>query len=438
MKTDKISVWHAKTTPPSFPELTGEKKTDVLIVGGGITGLLCAYFLKQAGVSCIVVEKDAVCAGITGNTTAKLTAQHGFCYAELLKTIGREKTRAYWEINQQAIERYRTLCSAIDGDFEEKDNFVYTLADRKKAEEEAAALQKLGIPAEFKETVPLPLAVRGAVKFPRQAQFHPLKFLFALAKDLPVFENTFVREFRGMTAVTDRGQIRAKKIIIATHFPILNKHGGYFIKMYQHRSYVIAGENAPEVNGMYVDCEDNGLSFRNYRNLLLIGGGGHKTGKPGGGWRELRNFAKTNYPDFSEKYCWAAQDCMTLDHIPYIGSYAKNTPGLYVATGFNKWGMTSSMAAAEILSDLIQGKQNPYAEIFSPSRNFFKPQLFVNITASAAGLLTPSAKRCPHMGCALHWNKAEHSWDCPCHGSRFSQEGKLLETPATGDLKQKS
>ena len=274
----------------------------------------------------------------------------------------------------------------------------------------------------------------GALKFPNQAQFHPLKFVSAISKDLHIYEHTPVRELANTTAVTDHGKISAKKIIVATHFPFLNKHGSYFLKLYQHRSYVIALENAPDVGGMYVDEAQKGMSFRNYRNLLLIGGGDHRTGKRGGGWEELRDFAARHYPGAEEKYSWATQDCMSLDGVPYIGPYSASTSNLYVATGFNKWGMTSSMVAAMILSDLVQGKENPYADVFSPSRTILRPQLAVNGFEAIVNLLTPSARRCPHLGCALKWNSTEHSWDCPCHGSRFTEDGKLIDNPATGDL----
>ena len=186
---------------------------------------------------------------------------------------------------------------------------------------------------------------------------------------------------------------------------------------------------------MYVDEADTGLSFRTHQNLLLLGGGGHRTGKPGGNYKELREFVAIHYPHAQEICHWATQDCMTLDGIPYIGQYSKNTPNLYVATGYNKWGMTSAMVAAHLLRDLIQGKHSEYARIFSPSRSILHPQLFLNGMEATMNLLTPSKKRCPHLGCALKWNKAEHTWDCPCHGSRFTKEGELIDNPATDDLK---
>ena len=184
---------------------------------------------------------------------------------------------------------------------------------------------------------------------------------------------------------------------------------------------------------MYVDEADKGMSFRTYENMLLIGGGGHRTGKKGGSFNELYDFAKRYFSGAELKYSWAAQDCMSLDRIPYIGNYSKRTPNLYVASGFNKWGITSSAAAAAILTDMVLGRKNEYAEVFNPSRSILKPQLLINGGETTVNLLTPTTKRCPHLGCALKWNGAEHTWDCPCHGSRFEEDGALIDNPATGD-----
>ena len=427
------SIWTQTVKMPAFPALHTDVKTDVLIIGGGLAGLLCAYRLTQAGVDCILVEAERICGKTTGNTTAKITSQHGLIYDKLLRTFGAGKAGLYLQANQAALEEYRTLCQGLDCDFEEKDAFVYARTDRKKLEQEAAALERLGFGAELVPDLPLPFPTAGAVKFPHQAQFHPLKFAAAIAKDLPIFEHTKVLELAPRAARTSGGTVQAEAIIIATHFPLLNKHGGYFLKLYQHRSYVLALENAPDVHGMYLDEDEKGLSFRNYGDLLLVGGGSHRTGKQGGCWQELEGFARKHYPDAQEAARWATQDCMTLDGVPYIGPYSRGTDGLYVVTGFNKWGMTSSMAAAAVLTDLVLGQKNPYAELFSPSRTVLRPQLAANALESALGLLTPTVPRCPHMGCALKYNAAEHSWDCPCHGSRFTEDGSLIDNPATDD-----
>ncbi len=427
-------IWSENVNFPSFPRLNGKKRTDVLIIGGGLAGILCAYFLKQKGVDYILAEGGKICSGTTAGTTAKITAQHGLIYHKLLKSLGKEQSAMYLNANLSALSEYNKLCKNIDCDFEIKDNYVYSLDDLSLLEKEFSALTKIGYKAYLVKNAALPFKTAGAIKFSNQAQFNPLKFAAAICKDLNILENTFVREIRNNKALTDSGVIEAKKIITATHFPFMNKHGSYFIKMYQHRSYEIALENAPQLNGMYVDESKKGLSFRNYGKYLLLGGGSHRTGKKGGNWKELRNFAARYYPNAHEKYYWAAQDCMSLDGIPYIGHYSKRMNDLYVATGFNKWGMTSSMVSAMLLIDMVIGKKPDWAKVFDPSRSILKPQLALNTFEAVVNLLTPTAKRCPHLGCALKWNSAEHSWDCPCHGSRFSKDGILLENPSTGNL----
>lgn len=429
------SVWTETAQPPRFKTLKKNCDTDVLIIGGGMTGLLCAHTLQQAGVNYVLVEANAICGGITKNTTAKITAQHGLIYHKLLKKFGLEKAQAYWQANRSAVEKYRALCRKIDCDFEEKDSFVYARNNPKIIERELYALEKIGASATYADNLPLPLSTSGAVRFEKQAQFHPLKFAYALSQNLHIFENTKVLEVAPHEAITTHGKITAKKIIVATHFPFLNKHGLYFLKMFQHRSYVVALKNAPNVNGMYVDEAETGMSFRNHGDLLLLGGGDHRTGEKGGNWQELTAFKDEHYPNAEVVYQWATQDCMTLDDAPYIGQYSKRTPDLYVATGFNKWGMTSSMVAAQILTDLVLEQENPYAAVFSPSRSMLRAQLFVNTAKTFLNLLTPTVPRCPHMGCALKYNRQERSWDCPCHGSRFTEEKKLIDNPATKDAK---
>ena len=428
------SIW-AETALPQFPRLQGDKTTQILIIGGGMAGLLCAFRLKQAGADVLLVEAGRICGGVTQNTTAKITSQHGLIYHKLLHKLGREKAGMYLQAHQQAVTDFHTLCKDIPCHFESQSAFVYSLDDRQALEQEVHALHLLGYPAGLKEDLPLPFHTVGAVKFRHQAQFHPLEFAAHIARDLPIYENTPVRVMEGTTAITDHGRIRAEKVIVATHFPFLNRHGSYFLKLYQHRSYVLALENANFPGGMYIGSEENSLSLRAFGNQLLLGGGGHRTGKQGGGWKELSAFAARAYPQAQEIARWATQDCISLDGVPYIGQYSRNTPNLFVATGFNKWGMTGSMVAAKILTDLVLEQENPWAEVFSPSRSILKPQLAINGAESVLNLLRPTVPRCPHMGCALKWNAAERSWDCTCHGSRFAEDGKLLNNPAQKRLK---
>ena len=194
-----------------------------------------------------------------------------------------------------------------------------------------------------------------------------------------------------------------------------------------------------------MDEAEGGWSFREADNLLLIGGGSGRPGQEGITWNDMERATVTFYPGWETEYCWSAQDCMTLDGLPYIGPYYgslheevqdEKVPGLWTASGFNKWGMTGSMVAARLIADLIQGRENPYKDLFSPSRSMWHPQLGINAFEAVVHLLKPTVPRCPHMGCALKWNSREHSWDCPCHGSRFSETGTRLNHPATGDMKK--
>lgn len=431
------SVWIGSADRPHFPQLKENVKTDVLIIGGGIAGILCAYMLKNEGVDCILTEATQICGGVTEYTTAKITLQHGLIYDKLIKKFGRDKAQLYLKAQMTACIEYDRLCRQIDCDYEKKDSYVYSLDDRAKIEKEVEAINDLGLQADFCESIDLPFKVSGAVRVRDQAQFNPLKFIFELVKDLPIYENTKVLELMPNRAKAEQGTVDCRKIIVATHFPILNKHGGYFLKLYQHRSYVTALDGVQNVDGMYVDEDKKGLSFRNYGDLLLLGGGAHRTGKQGGNWNELEAFARKNYPSARIVNKWATQDCMSLDGVPYIGQYSKRTPDLFVATGFNKWGMTSSMVSAMLLSDLVRGKESKYTPVFSPSRSMLSSQLAVNIFESLIGLLTPTVPRCPHLGCALKYNSAERSWDCPCHGSRFTESGELINNPATDDKNMK-
>ena len=429
------SIWAKSVNRKQFDSLSNDIKTDVLIVGGGMAGILCAHKLKKQGASCVLVEADRILGGVTENTTAKITVQHGLIYDDIISKYGVDAAKKYLMAQQDALNSYKELCQNIDCDFKIQDAFVYSLRNTDKLEREISAYKKIGLNYKYLKSVELPVNTSGAVCVANQAQFNPLKFALSLTDELTIYEKTMVIELFPGGAITDKGKVYAEKIIIATHFPFINKFGAYFLKMYQHRSYVIALEKAKIPNGMYIDEDEKGLSFREYNGLLLLGGGSHRTGKNGGNWKELRNFAAKYYPNSKEVAHFATQDCMTLDGIPYIGLYSKRLPNVYVATGFNKWGMTSSMAAATILADMINGKDNVYADVFSPQRSILHSQLAINMTETFFNFITPTVPRCPHLGCALKYNFAEHSWDCPCHGSRFREDGKLIENPATADKK---
>ncbi|MBQ3497305.1 MAG: FAD-dependent oxidoreductase [Oscillospiraceae bacterium] len=412
-------------------------RADAVVIGGGMAGILCAYFLTRAGVDCLVLEAERVCGGVTAGTTAKLTLQHGlFCHT-LLRRFGKERAQMFLASQREALSHYRTLCEKIDCDYRQTRSGVYTLRDRAAIEREVRAFEELGLEARFEPSLPVPLPVVGAVCVDGQAQFHPLKFAWSLAKDLRIREHTRALAITDDGVMTDSGPVRAKSVIVATHFPFPRWRGAYFLKMYQERSYVLALEGAQDAGGMYVDMEKEGLSFRNHGSTLLLGGLSHRTAAQSAGWEPLCAFAKKHYPASREVCRWAAQDCITLDALPYIGRLSRHTPNVYVATGFNKWGMSSSMTAAILLRDLVTGRENPYAALYDPSRTIVRAQLFANMAHSALGLLTPSVPRCTHLGCALKYNKQEHTWDCPCHGSRFSHSGSAGEGPAQKRIKLK-
>lgn len=426
-------LWTKNIKKPDLPTLDGDRKTDVLIIGGGMAGVLSALKLEQNSVDYLLVEAKQVGGGITKGTTAVLTAQHDTLYGELIKTQGAKKAGMYLHANLQAVEEFRKLSMDIDCDFEDKPSVMYSLHDGEVMKREVEAVASLGFNAQFLTNTAMPFPVAGAVSYPQMAQFHPLKFLYGAAQKLKIYENTFVEKLNGTAAITNHGTIHAKKVIVATHFPFVNRHGLYFMKQYQQRSYVVAYENAPDLGCTIEDMEENGFYLRNYNGLLLIGGGDHRTGKKGGGYNAVRAFAKQYFPKAKEKFAWSNQDCVSLDGVPYIGVYSTAMPDVYVASGFNLWGMTTSMVASNILTDMVIRRDNPYAEAFSPNRNMLTGQLFSNMGTTLLDFITPAAKRCSHLGCALKWNASEHSWDCPCHGSRFDEHGRIIENPAMRD-----
>lgn len=475
------SIWSKTAVIREFPTLSEDISTEVAVIGGGLCGILTAFRLQELGIRTVVLEASRIGSGQTKNTTAKITAQHNLIYDRLCRELSIEKAQQYANANQQAIQEYRRIIDlGIDCQFEERPACLYsTLADDVPLlQQELATVQKLGIVSDYLSNSPLPFAFAGGIRFLHQAQFHPLLFLRAIAEQLTIYENTPVKSVEGHRVLADRGTVMAEKIVFATHFPFLNTPGYYFARMHQERSYVLALENAGELDGMFLGVDGNGLSFRNSGNYLLLGGGGHRTGenRTGGKYDFLRTKASELFPGSREVAHWSAQDCMTLDGAPYIGQFAASTPDWFVATGFGKWGMTNSMVSALLLPDLITGVQNPWEEVYSPQR--FTPTASLKSILSEGGqavkgisrelLAPPRAEfdalpighggivecdgekmgvykdqeghvfvvtpRCPHLGCQLEWNPDEKSWDCPCHGSRFDYYGRLIDNPAQTNL----
>lgn len=424
------SIWQEEKRQTRFPTLKGNKRTQVLIIGGGMAGILCARKLQRAGKDVILLEAKQIGGGITARTTAVLTAQHDFLYQDMIERFDEETAKLYLQGNLDAVKEFRQLSKTISCDFQDMPSIQYTTSEPERLKREAEVVNHLGFSARFLDTDPLKVGAVGAVEYPGMAQFHPLKFLYKAAENLNVYENSRVLALKDKIAILENGAVQAEQIVVATHFPFVNRKGLYFMKLYQSRSYVLALANAPDPKATMAELDGHGIYFRPYGDLLLIGGGDHRTGKTGGGFQYLREYVKTHFPQAEEKYAWANQDCMSLDGLPYVGAYSPTMPDVYVATGFNAWGMTNSMVAANVLTNQICGREDPVGKILRPDRSILHKQLLCNAGATIADFAIPTVKRCPHLGCALRWNKAEHSWDCPCHGSRFDEKGNLLDTPA--------
>ncbi|NLP14120.1 MAG: FAD-dependent oxidoreductase [Clostridium sp.] len=490
------SYWMASTHQTDYPILKEDIKVDVAIIGGGITGISTAYLLSKDGVKVAVIEADRILQGTTGHTTAKITSQHELIYSKINKQMGREFAEQYADANESALRMIEKIAAEnnIECDFVPQSAYVYTQQDEyiDKIKDEAQIADSLGIKASYLEEIPLAFPIKAAVRFDNQAQFHPRKFLLPLAKEITksgnqIFEQSRVVDIEDSSnyvLITNQGKkVTAQKIIIASHYPCYNKAGLYFTRIYPERSYVVAikaKESYP--GGMYITIEEPKRSIRSQRSddseLILIGGESHKTGQGEDTikhYEALIDYAGETFTVEDIPYRWSTQDCMTLDGLPYVGHFTSNTSNMYVATGYGKWGMTNSMASAMILKDLIVDGKSPWQDVYSPSRktvaasakNFVVENLNVaekliegkispspddiGVRTGEGKIIKANGQRlgayrdkqgklhvvdttCTHMGCELYWNSAEKSWDCPCHGSRFTYEGDVIEGPAVNPL----
>lgn len=451
------TIWTDEVTLGRREPLQGDIETEVVIIGAGLAGILTGYMLKENGIPAVILEADRIAGGQTRGTTAKITSQHNMIYDEIIRMYGLEKARHFAGFHEWAIGAYERIIKKekIDCNFERCTANLYSCAETERLQREAAAAVRAGIRANYKTECELPFAVKSVLEFENQAKFHPLKFIKKLAEELQIFEKTRAVKVRTICAdgkgqtksmqrkncvITDRGSVTADKVVFACHFPFINIPGYYFARMHQSRSYVAAFRNAGRLSGYYLGIDEDGYSFRNEGELLLVGGGNHRTGynKSVGKYQEAADKAKELWPDCEEVYRWSAQDCMTLDHIPYIGSFSQRENGWYVATGFGKWGMTSSMTGARIITSHILGMEVPEADVFSPQRKLSASgvgNLMKNQAVAVKNLVScRETKRCTHLGCKLSWNADEGTWDCPCHGSRFDREGGVLAGPAVHNL----
>lgn len=487
------SYWLTSSEQKNYPKLTKDIRADIVIIGGGIAGITTAYLLMREGLKPVVLEADRILFGTTGHTTAKITSQHDLIYDKIRKKIGQEQARQYAAANEAAIAKIAHIVDElkIDCDFEHQSAYVYTEKDEtiQTINDEVQAAVDCGIKAEYVEKIPFSIDIKAAIRFEGQAQFHPRKYLLALADALKKAECAIYEQTRVVDLESDNGgyrlttgdgkRIKADRVIIASHYPFFNKHALYFARLYVERSYLIAiRAKEPFPGGMYINADDPVRSLRCQPSeqgvLTLIGGESHKAGQSTdtqAHYRALLDFATQHFTVEDVPYHWSAQDCITLDDIPYSGLYASDLPNLYIATGFRKWGMTNSTASAMLIRDLIVHGKSDWEDVYQPSRinlavsartaivenanvgvNLLEGKLAVlpedvDVNPGEGKIVEHEGHRagayrdmdgnlhvvdttCTHMGCEVNWNSAEKSWDCPCHGSRFDIDGNVIEGPA--------
>lgn len=491
------SYWRDSVSLLSFNELREDIKADIVIVGGGITGITTAYLLQKEGFQVVLIDASKLLKGTTGHTTAKITAQHDLKYDEFINHLGEEKARLYYEANMDGLDFIKNTIDelGIDCDFSMEDAYIYATTDpyNQLIAAEHRAYQKLGIEGELVDKIPLNIPIKSAIKLKNQAQFHPLKYLSKLVEVFvnnggQIYEHTTavdLEEYDESKVVTNKGfKITAKHVISASHYPFYDGGGFYFSRMYEERSYILGvktSDNFP--GGMYLSAEDPKRSLRyttvNGEKMLLVGGESHKTGQGINTMEHLETlkvFAEELFQNVEIPYRWSTQDLITLDKVPYVGHITASNANVLVATGYRKWGMTNGTAAAKLLRDIVINRDNPYGELYSPSRFHADPQIknFVKDNTDVAkhliagkfsippkhleeltegegstvlyhgrragaykdeqGTLHLVDTTCKHLGCEVEWNEAEKSWDCPCHGSRYSYDGKVLDGPAKEPL----
>jgi glycine/D-amino acid oxidase-like deaminating enzyme/nitrite reductase/ring-hydroxylating ferredoxin subunit len=483
------SLWVATTEPGDYPPLPGDDGADAIVVGAGITGLTTARLLVEQGASVIVIDAGDLCAGASGYTTAKVTSLHGLVYADLVERFGEDRSRLYGEANEAAID---TIARLVEGDgiacgFERRAHVAYTTdpGSAGSVAREAEVAARLGLPASASTASELPFEVAAAVGFGDQAQFHPRAYCLGLAESITgrggrVHAHTRARAVDGRAVVTDQGRLEGDSIVVATHLPI-GKMGAYFARTEAWRSYALAVEVTGDCpHDMYISVDSPTRSLRTAGQHLIVGGEGHRVGDghdTGEHYVALERWAREHFGVQDVAHRWSAQDWSAADGVPYIGRMAGRGDGVYVATGFAKWGMTHGTVAGILISDLIAGRDNPWLEVYDATRLAPKQSLrgLISANVHAArhlvgdrfgtgdratldalrpgegavvridrhpvaafrdddGTVRAVSAVCTHLGCLVAFNPAERTWDCPCHGSRFATDGAVIEGPAVDDL----
>lgn len=496
---DPQSYWRDSVHVESFPKLEKDIQADVVIVGGGITGLTSAFLLVNEGLKVAVLEAGQLLSGTTGHTTAKITAQHALIYDELIQNIGKSKARLYYEANAEALDFMKQMVEQhqIDCEWTPQDAYIYatTVQSLQKLEHEAKSYETLGIAGELVDHIPFNIEIKKALVMNNQAQFHPLKYMTYLVQSIvekggQIYEQTTavnVESDEQETVLTRDGhRVTGDYVLACSHFPFYEGLGLYSGRMYAARSYAIAVKSKMSYpGGMYISADQPKRSLRSViiggEEMVLVGGESHKTGQGIDTMKHydaLVTFAQEVLGIEQIAYRWSAQDLITLDKVPYVGAITSNKPNVLIATGFRKWGMTNGTVAALLLRDMIVGKENRFRDLYSPSRFYVDPSLknFLVENANVVGhlikgkldlphqspeglqndegaVITIDGHRkgaykdqagelhivdttCTHVGCEVNWNSGDRTWDCPCHGSRFSYTGEVINGPAEKPLQK--
>ncbi|UJL48273.1 FAD-dependent oxidoreductase [Virgibacillus sp. NKC19-16] len=493
------SYWKDSVDLPDFPQLKEDLEVDVVIVGGGLTGITTAYLLANEGFKVALLEANKLLNGTTGHTTAKITAQHGLIYDEFIQNIGESKARLYYEASTKALNFIKETVNEqnIDCDFIEQDAYLYATTEKyaRKLENEARAYEKLGIDGEMVDSIPFNIDIKKGLVMKKQAQFNPLKYLANLVQGIvdkggQIFENTTcvnVETGKHPKVLThNKKSVTGNYVIACSHFPFYEGMGLYSARMHADRSYILAVKTKEDYpGGMYVSADDPVRSLRsvtiNGEEMVLVVGESHQTGQGMDTmehYKALESFSQNVFEVDKILYRWSAQDLVTQDKVPFIGAITSNQPNIMVATGFRKWGMTNGTVAALLFRSRILGRSNDYDKLFAPSRFYVNPSLknfFVDnadvvshlikgklevpsktvedLSNDEAAVVSIKGHRkgaykdqegtmhivdttCTHVGCEVGWNNGERTWDCPCHGSRFSYTGEVIEGPAEKPLKK--
>lgn len=484
--------WTESAKDRGFPSLKGRAEADFAIIGGGIVGIIAARLLKDRGHRVAVIESGRVGHGVTGRTTAKITAQHSLFLNRIEQCHGENAARIYAEANRAGVGLIADLVGrcGLACDFEPADSFVYatTKDGSEKLEEECAAANKAGLPMEIVADAGLPYPVSSALRLSDQAQFQPVSFVAELAATLvgdgsQLFEHSPVIDWSETGIQTAEGSVSARNVIMATHLP-LGQVGNFHActSPHMHAIMAVPVDPARAPAGMYISIDEPKRSLRRHRNVngetfLILTGPTFTHGDSKAeseGFAELEAFAAEHFGYDGGGYRWTNEDYAPADGLPYIGWSGSAGTSLLVATGFNAWGLSTGAAAAMILADLCEGRKNAWAEKFDASRRSLTGlakqvsnagkmagTLFgdhvhqheegdlataiegaiLDVDGRAAGIyraedgeLRAVSAVCTHMGCTLGWNPVDRTWDCACHGSRFAADGRVTHGPAVEPL----